>query len=93
MTPYRSVRLVFRLSAWLGVAMFLIYAGLQYQFTYTRTTVAQQEFGRVYPLEVHGRIVYLTYSEERTLNVLSWGAGSLLLVAVFLEFVTRRRVQ
>lgn len=79
-----------KLSASLGVVIFLAFIGLQYRFNYTRTTTKQPDAGRVYPLDVHGHVVYLTYGEERTLNLLSWSAGGFILFAGVAGFVIRR---
>jgi hypothetical protein len=83
--------LIVRSTASLGLVMFLAYIGLQFQFRHTRVTVKEPDLRRVHPLDVHGHVVYLTYGESRTLSVLSWGGGGLLLFAGVAGVVLRRR--
>jgi hypothetical protein len=57
----------------LGTTVFLLMlcsAYLQFHYSDTRPILEEKEVGRTYPLNVHGRIVYLTQTEKFRLNAL-----------------------
>jgi hypothetical protein len=71
------------LAVWLG----FIYLFLQYDAT--RPTVRQPEQGRVYTLNNHGHVVYLTGHEQENLDHLEWLAFVLFAIAFLIGFSLR----
>lgn len=61
--------------AMLIVALSHLY--LWYQYAHTRPKLAQPDQGRVYALNTHGLIVYLTKEEQFRLDLLMWTAITL----------------
>ena len=69
-----------RMATAAGSAMLvacLSYGYLWYQYAYTRPTFAQPDQGRIYALNTHGFIVYLTKDEQCRLDLLKWTAITL----------------
>jgi hypothetical protein len=75
----------------LGAAAWFGYLGLQLQYDFTRPTSMQSGLGRLYTLETHGHIVYLTHSEVVRLHALGETAVGLALVGIVLGLVAKRR--
>ena len=71
-------------SAIIALGVFLAYMGLGEQFTHTRPTVANPSAGRIYALNNHGFVVYLTSAEQHRLHTLAWMAFLFFLIAVLI---------
>jgi len=54
-------------------------------YDHTRPTVADPSTGRIYPLNSHGSIVYLTQPEQFWLYSLIWVAGICFVIAVCID--------
>ncbi len=57
-------------------ACFIAGVYLQYKFIYTLPETPQSSIGRIYQLNVHGSIVYLTRGEHLLLEWLFWTGGA-----------------
>jgi hypothetical protein len=82
-----------RLPNWLGILSLLIWCAsfyLWYQYAFTRPTVAQPSIGRIYGLNTHGSVVYLTSAERLRLFGLQAIAAALMIVALLVQFKGRR---
>jgi hypothetical protein len=62
MVNYKKIIIIFLGVAILMCLGFGVY--LNYHYAYTRPEKPQPEIGRIYPLNVHGTIVYLTKHED-----------------------------
>ena len=71
-------------SAGSAVGVFLYYMGLDEQFMHTRPTVANPSTGRIYSLNNHGFVVYLTSAEQKRLHILALMAAFFFLIAVLI---------
>ncbi len=71
-------------SAVSALGVFLYYMFLGEQFTHTRPREANPSTGRIYPLNNHGYVVYLTNSEQHRLHILVWTAAFSFLIAVLI---------
>ena len=71
--------------AWFG------YLGLQLQYAFTRPTSMQPGLGRLYALETHGSVVYLTHNEVFLLHTLGETAGGLVVAVIVLGLIIKRR--
>jgi hypothetical protein len=71
-------------SAVSALGFFLYYMYLGEQLTHTSPTEANPSTGRIFPLNNHDYVVYLTSSQKHHLHVLVWAAGFLFLLAVFI---------
>ena len=58
-TPATSLKLLLYLT----VTLFFVHVCSQMLFIYTKPALEQVQLGRIYPLNVHGAVVYLTWSE------------------------------
>lgn len=71
-------------------ALFLICLGsliyLSEHYAYTCPEHPQPEYGRIYALNVHSTIVYLTKQEESQIQWLWYGLGALLAIAAFYTY-------
>jgi hypothetical protein len=56
----------------LAITSFVILLGLHYYFLNHRSNFPDPILRTIYPLNEHGRIVYLTWQESMTLKVLFW---------------------
>jgi len=57
---------------------------LNYHYMDTRPDRPQPEINRIYPLNVHGSVVYLNKQEHYIIKILSWSMGALFIViAIF----------
>jgi hypothetical protein len=59
---------------------------LDYNYAYTRTERPQPEIGRIYPLNIHGTIVYITRKEDLQLKWLFRGGFTFFVIAVLFTF-------
>ncbi len=69
----------------LAIKSFVILLGLHYYFISHRSSFPDPVLEAIYPLNEHGRIVYLTWLEFLTLKVLLWGAIVCALFSVVVE--------
>jgi hypothetical protein len=65
---------VTRLLGITSFAVMILTAGLYFHYADTRPTLPEEQTGRINPLNVHGRIVYLTDHEQLKIHILQ-GAG------------------
>jgi dipeptide/tripeptide permease len=68
-----------------AIASFVILLGLHYYFIGHRNNFPDPAIQAIYPLNEHGRIVYLTWQEFMMLKVLFWGAVVTFLLSVTIE--------
>ena len=54
-------------------------------YDYTRPRAADPATGRLYALNTHGSIVYLTQAEHLSIRALWWIAGFCLIISAFIE--------
>lgn len=59
-------------------------------FDANRSKVARPESGRIFPLDTHGSVVYLTVGEHYFLYGLMGAAAFLFLIAALLDFMKRK---
>lgn len=71
-------------SAVIALGLWLTYMGLWERYARTRPTAADPSVGRVYSLNEHGVIVYLTSAEQHRLHILAWAAAISFLIAVLI---------
>lgn len=68
----------------IAILFFVCLGSLMYlneHYAYTRPEHPQPEIGRIYSLDVHGTVVYLTKREDSQLQWLWYSLGALLLIA------------
>jgi hypothetical protein len=53
-----------------GVLLLILTAYMYFHYAETRTTVPEDKIGRIYPLNVHGRVIYLARQEQLGLYAL-----------------------
>lgn len=63
-----------RLLGMTSFALMILTAYVYFHYGDTRPTVPEEQTGRINPLNVHGRIVYLTDQEQSEVHILQ-GAG------------------
>jgi hypothetical protein len=73
------------ISLALAITSFGILLGLHYYFVGHRSEFPDPLLQALYPLNEHGRIVYLTWREFILLKVLFWGAMVFFLFSVIVE--------
>src|SRR5438132_1492508 len=79
-----SYRFRRRLAGWIGMAMLVVTCSLYYvwyDYAYTRPRVPRPDQGRIYALNTHGLVVYLTKEEQFRLYLLE--GTSIILVVSF----------
>ena len=81
-----------RFLAFSALATWFGFIGLFFHYDATRPTIPQSNQGRVYPSNNHGHVVYLLEQDEDRLNLLQWGAFSLFMIAVALDYVQRQQL-
>src|SRR6266436_7131209 len=65
----------------------LAVASLWTYYDYTRPHAAEPSAGRIYALQTHRSIVYLTGQEQFMLNLLIWIAAPIFVLAILLEVI------
>jgi hypothetical protein len=79
-----TISLVIMAISCIGLLVFLsIY------YMHTMPDTPQMEAKRVYPLNIHGSIVYLTKGQELLLKLLFWGGGLTGMSAGILNLIKR----
>jgi hypothetical protein len=78
-------RLSETISLALAVTSFVILLGLHYYFIDHRSNFPDPLLQAIYPLNEHGRVVYLAWQEFMILKVLFWGAIVSFLFSVIVE--------
>jgi hypothetical protein len=73
------------LASWLG------FIALTLQYDASRPNVEQPKQGRIYPLNNHSHVVFITALEKFWLNALVGLGGLLLVSGVTLDFIQRKR--
>jgi hypothetical protein len=87
-----KVMIVFgKIVCWLGVAAWLGFLGLQLHYADTRPTQEQPDQGRLFSLNSHGKVVYLTLHELTEWYHLGEAAVVLIACAAVLGFAAKRR--
>jgi hypothetical protein len=89
----RKAKLLGLGAAILGALLWGCFIELYIYFDYTRPHVVDAAAGRLYALNNHGSIAYLTGNEHHFLYALEWTAWGLFLVAAVLHQYCRRRAK
>ena len=79
-----------------AVGMFIIVCWISFlclslQYGFTRPTSKQPGQGRLYALNIHGRVAYLTHHEILNLYVLGGTSVALLIVVTPIALIIKRR--
>lgn len=53
----------------LGAVAFFAYTGLFFHYAYTLSTIPNQSAGKIYPLNMHGYVVYLNHLQHLRLEI------------------------
>jgi len=81
-----------RCAIGLAVAAWISFIELYIYFDYTRPHTRNASIGRIFALNNHGSISYLTQGEHRLLYAFAYTAGAFVIVAAVLQnFVNVRR--
>jgi hypothetical protein len=72
-----------------GFFAWVCYLCLWLYYGFSRPTVAQPNEGRVYALDTHGHVAYLTSREVSNLHVLLQASGGLIAMAVAVAIVAK----
>jgi hypothetical protein len=78
------------LFAVMALGSFFTYMGFWEVYAHNRPTIASESIGRIYPLNNHGVVVYLTASEKLHMDAFLWAAVPLFLIAVLIDVYMRR---
>ena len=72
-----------------AIALICIFSGvyLDYHYVYTRPPTPQPEIGRIYKLNVHGTIAYLTKEEDLQLNYLFWVGFISIIIGAIITYI------
>jgi hypothetical protein len=89
--PSRAVVWFVKVVATLGGFAWFGFLSLWMEYAYTRPTSRQPALGRLYALETHGHVVYLTHNEVTFFHGLGEIGMGLLLVATVVGLVAKRR--
>lgn len=73
--------MIIRIIQILGFSAFFVYIGLYIHYGYTLDTVSNKTAGEIYPLNLHGHMVYLSRLQHLRLEVS--GALALFFGAIF----------
>ena len=73
------------ISVAFGIASFVLWM----YYDSTRPTIADSSIGRIYPLNTHGSIVYLSQAETFRLHALMWIAGIFGVIAVCIDIFAK----
>ncbi len=87
----RTMIVFVKVVGWLGVMAWVGFIGLSVHYNYTRPTSPQPSQERIYSLNEHGHIAYLTHSEQQNLNLLFWSAVVLIAAAFVVGTIAKRR--
>jgi hypothetical protein len=74
---------------WTALALLLANVGLWYQYAGTRPKSAQPAEGRIYALNTHGSVVYLTLGENVCLWSLELGGAGCMVTAMLIARRTK----
>lgn len=85
MIAFGRVVVSLAVMAWIG------FLGLWLRYSDTRPTLELPAQGRLYPLNTHGHIVYLTRHELQIWRLLGVGAVVLVVVAGAIQFMAKKR--
>jgi hypothetical protein len=77
-------------SCGVAVVLFLAFVTVWYQYAETRPRVAEPSIGRIYSLDTHGVVVYLTQLEQSRLYALAWGAGLCFLLGAIIGIFVKK---
>jgi hypothetical protein len=80
-----------KVVGWLGVTAWLGFIGLSLYYADTRPTQQLPDQGRLYSLDSHGKVVYLTLHELRLWHHFGEAAVILIACAAVLGFAAKRR--
>lgn len=87
----KMVRLLVKVISRVGVLAWISVLCLHLYYGFSRPTSRQPDAGRLYRLDTHGRVAYLTHREITNLHFL-WGASiGLILVASTMALVVKMR--
>ena len=80
-----------KITSRVGVFAWFSYLCLTLYYAFSRPATQQPDAGRLYRLETHGRIAYLTHGESANLHLLLISAIGLILVACVMVLVIKLR--
>ena len=86
----RRATILGRSAAALAVALWVCFFELGIYFDHARPHVLDAAAGRVYALNNHGSIAYLTRGENYLLRGLEWGGMGFISVAALFQYLMRR---
>jgi hypothetical protein len=86
----RTATILGWVAAALGALSWGCFIELYIYFDYTRPHVLDRAAGRLYALNNHGSIAYLTQKEHFLLYAFEWASLGLFLVAALLQYYKRR---
>lgn len=89
----RIARLLTTVFSITGFALLFLNISLIYHYDENRPKVSQPAAGRIYPLNTHGSIVYLTKNEQTTLDMTWVGFFACFGVAMCLDALSRSKMQ
>jgi hypothetical protein len=74
----------------LAAMAWFTFLGVSLQYAYTRPTSEQPSLGRLYPLNIHGHVAYLTHHEILNLYILGGTGAALVLIAIAVALVAKK---
>ena len=86
----RNATILGRCAAALALVLWVGFFELDIYFDYARPHVLDAAAGRVYALNNHGSIAYLTRGENNLRLGLEWGAMGFICVAALFQYLVRR---
>lgn len=89
MTASRLWKFVEIATGTIGVALAISSGQLGLHYAFTRPRIPDPTFGRVYSLNTHGSIVYLTGHEQTLMNSLLVIGGALFVIAVAVDIIKK----
>ncbi len=86
----RTCQFIFTVMA---LGSFLTYGGFWDVYAQRRPRMPSESIGRIYPINNHGVVVYLTASEKLRMDVFLWAAVPLFLIAILIDVYMRRSLK
>src|SRR5437588_12331067 len=90
-SPAKTMVVLARVIIRVGVAVWFGFLCLWSYYGFSRPTSKQPESGRLYPLDTHGHVAYLTVAEINNLHYVRDTGLGLVLVAVVMGLIVEMR--